>query len=175
MEKELIALLQISEMSKLIGRGKALMPTTQFNAYFLAYHALHHFTSEGLRMKQILDWAMFLELQQYNVDWGAFNDFCERYKLEKFVAVMNFIAVKYLGVAVEQDIIMDGTYAEKVLQSTLYDDEYIFNSGKSNWMVRWLLVKNMMTRDRWKYEDIAQESAWKLLCQNATGFLFDKD
>jgi hypothetical protein len=41
--------------------------------------------------------------------------------------------------------------------------------------VRWLLVKNMLTRDRWKYRDVAQESVLKHLWQNTTGFLFDKD
>lgn len=48
-----------------------------------------------------------------------------------------------------------GVLAEKVMQSTLYDDDYLFNSGKSDWTVRWLLVKNMLTRDKWKYRDIA--------------------
>lgn len=175
MEEELKALLHPHDMCQIDGCGKALMPTAQFNAYFLSYHALHHFTSEGLRMKQILDWAMFLKSQQNNVDWDAFYDFCERYKVDKFAAVMNFIAVNYLGVPIEQNIIMDGTYAEKVLHSTLYDDDYLFNSGKSDWIVRWLLVKNMLIHDRWKYEDIAQENAWKHLWLYATGFLFDKD
>jgi hypothetical protein len=41
--------------------------------------------------------------------------------------------------------------------------------------VRWLLVKNMLTQDRWKYRDVAQESVLKHLWQNVTGFLFDKD
>jgi hypothetical protein len=42
-------------------------------------------------------------------------------------------------------------------------------------MVRWLLVKNMLTRDCWKYREVAQENVLKHLWQNATGFLFDKD
>jgi hypothetical protein len=42
-------------------------------------------------------------------------------------------------------------------------------------MVRWLLVKNMISRDRWKYKDVTQESVMKHLWQNAKGYLFDKD
>lgn len=73
---------------------------------------------------------------------------------------MTRIATDYLGItntdfSDETDI---KQLAENVLGATLYDDDYLFNSGKSAWTVRWLLVKNMLTRDRWKYTDVAQES-----------------
>ena len=178
MEEELRVLALQSKKEELGCKtvGCALVPSAQFNACFLTYHGLHHFLSEGLRMKQILDWAMFLQKEQEKVDWKAYWDFCKRYKLNRFAEVMNYIASEYLDVQLNSsEIKVDGTYAEKVLHSTLYDDDYLFNSGKSDWTVRWLLVKNMFTRDRWKYWDVAQESVLKHLWQNATGFLFDKD
>ena len=171
------------------GCGKAMMPSPQFNACFLTYHGLHHVLSEGLRMKQILDWAMFLQKEQDKVDRDAYWNFCRRYKLERFAEVMMYIATEYLGVETNTNLTkvqLDGlkgevndtnikVLAEKVMQSTLYDDDYLFNSGKSDWTVRWLLVKNMLTRDRWKYRDVAQENVLKHLWQNTTGYLFDKD
>lgn len=179
MEKELVALLNPTGMSRIEGCGEALLPPAQFNAHFLIYHALHHFTSEGLKLKQILDWAVFLHTQQDNVDWQVFNDFCQRYRLDRFAAVMNYIAEYFLGVECHTDstdnTVGIGEWAEKVLQSTLYDDDYLFNSGKSDWTVRWLLVRNMLGRDRWKYEDIAQENIWSHLWHSATGFLMEKD
>ena len=158
--------------------GCALMPSAQFNACFLTYHGLHHFLSEGLRMKQILDWAMLLKTEQDKVDWPAFHDFCKRYQLDKFAAVMNYIAKRYLNVNDNVDDnhnVNVGELAERVLQSTLYDDDYLFNSGKSNWQVRWQLVKNMLIRDRWKYRDIAQQSAWRHLWEQAKGFLLKEE
>lgn len=152
--------------------GCALLPSAQFNACFLTYHGLHHFLSEGLRMKQILDWAMFLKRDQDKVNWAAFNDFCERYQLDNFVAVMNYIATTYLGIKLKcEAIATDGTYAERIIQSTLYDDYYLFNSGKSDWQVRWQIVKNMLLRDKWKYRNIAKENVWHHLWHSATGFL----
>lgn len=174
MEKELIALLGSSNMKKIGGCGEALLPSAQFNAHFLIYHALHHFTSEGLRMKQILDWAAFLQAEQDKVDWRVFDDFCKRYKLDKFAAVMNFIAEHYLNVNLNDNLNLSEyicKLAEMVMKSTLYDDESLFNSGKSDWQVRWLLIRNMFGRDRWKYEDIAQENVWKHLWDNAKGFV----
>lgn len=180
MEEELVCMAKqvIVESGELRDEslGCALIPSAQFNACFLTYHGLHHFLTEGLRMKQILDWAMFLYCEQDKVDWPAFNDFCERYKLNRFAAAMNYIATNYLGINLKHDgIIADGTYAEKLVHSTLYGDDYLFNSGKSDWIVRWLLVKNMFSRDRWKYRDIAQENVWKHLWDNAKGFLMKEE
>lgn len=176
MEGELRLMVQGEGLMVIDGCGKALMSSPQFNACFLTYHGLHHFTSEGLRMKQILDWAVFLQKEQNKVDWPQCNDFCKRYKLDRFAAVMNSIASEYLGVQLNSsDIKVDGTFAEKIMQSTLYDDDYLFNSGKSNWTVRWLLVKNMLTRDKWKYRDIAQLNVWMQLWQNGMGFISNKD
>ena len=176
MEYELREMANAVKLLAIDGCGKALMPSAQFNACFLTYHGLHHFLSEGLRMKQILDWAVFLQKEQDKVNWPQFNEFCQRYKLDKFAAVMNYIALEMLGVELSSPHIKtDGTYANKVISSTLYDDDYLFNSGKSDWAVRWLLVKNMFIRDRWKYHDVAQQNIMKQLWQNAVGFVFDRE
>lgn len=176
MEQELMALLKQEKWKTIKGCAAALMPPALFNACFLTYHSMHHFISEGLRMKQILDWAVFLQSQQKDVDWEAYNTFCKMYKLNRFAGIMNYIAVHCLGIKVTVNgVLMDGQYAEKILQTTLYDDDYLFNSGKSDWAVRWLLVKNMLTRDRWKYRDIAQQNVVAHLWHSARGYLFDKD
>ncbi len=176
MEKEFRFMLNGDGLTVIEGCGKALMPSAQFNACFLTYHGLHHFLSEGLRIKQIIDWAMFLQIEQNKVDWDLFNDFCERYQLNQFASVMNYIATTHLGVELKRKgIVTDGTHAERIIHSTLYDDDYLFNSGKSNWQVRWQLVKNMLVRDRWKYRDIAQQSAWRHLWEQAKGFLLKEE
>lgn len=178
MENDLHFMVHGEGLTIIDGCGKAMMPSPQFNACFLIYHGLHHFLSEGLRMKQILDWAMFLQKEQDKVDWNAYWDFCKRYKLERFASLMTYIATEYLGVETNTNFTNDTNIkvlTEKVMKSTLYNDDYLFNSDKSDWMVRWLLVKNMFTRYRWKYKDVAQESVLKHLWQNATGYLFDKD
>lgn len=173
MEAEFKSILQTEDLQYIPACGKALMPTVQFNACFLIYHGLHHFLSEGLRIKQILDWAMFLQKEQEMIDWPAFNNFCKRYKFDKFAAAMNCIALEYLGIKLKcVNIVTDDTYVERIIQSTLYDDDYLFNSGKGDWCVRWQLVKNMLIRDRWKYRDVAQENVWLHLLQNIKGFVF---
>lgn len=178
MEKELRLMVNSSRLLAIEGCGKALMPTTQFNACFLTYHAMHHFISEGLRMKQVLDWVMFLYHCQNDVDWEAYFDFCSKYKLDRFAAVMNYIATEYFDVDLKDNYNNDpviAELAEKVMRSTLYCDDYLLNSGKSDWTVRLLLLKNMMGRDRWKYEELMQQSVWKRLWLSVTGYIFRRD
>lgn len=148
-------------------------PPVQWNAMFLTYHACAHFVSEGLRLKQILDWAMFLKAHQDDVDWLAFYAYCERNHLKRFADAMTTIAVNYLGVKVTQksQITTDSSYAEKILHNALYEDDYVFSSGESGWKNRWHIVTNLF-KYRWKYEDIYEMSIYKQLWFYITGFIF---
>jgi hypothetical protein len=149
-----------------------LLPPVQWVAMFLTYHACAHFVSEGLRLKQLLDWAMLLERHQNDVDWKRFYEFCEQCHLKRFADAATAICVKYLGVKVSNpDITTNSPYAEKILDSALYDDDYVFGSGEGSWHNRWHLVKNLF-RYRWKYEDIYEESVWRQLWFYVSGYLF---
>ena len=49
-----------------------------FETMFLTYHACAHFLSEGFCLKQNLNWAMFLQKEQNEIDWESFYTFCDR-------------------------------------------------------------------------------------------------
>lgn len=152
--------------------SSTILPPVQWVAMFLTYHALAHFVSEGLRLKQLLDWAMLLEKHQNDVDWKRFYEFCERCHLKRFADAATEICVKFLGVKVSNpDIITNSSFADKILDSALYDDDYVFGSGEGSWHNRWHLVKNLF-HYRWKYEDIYEESVWRQLWFYASGYLF---
>lgn len=154
----------------------AVMPPVQWTVMFLTYHACAHFVSEGLRLKQIVDWVMFLKAHQQDVDWEAFWGFCERNHLRVFAEAMNTIAERWFGVKCHTDSTentegFESPYAERIMKSALYDEDYVFNSGKSGWANRIHLVRNMF-RYRWKYEEVYQTNVWKQLWWYATGFIF---
>lgn len=148
------------------------LPPAQWNAMFLTYHACAHFITEGLRLKQVLDWAMFLQKEQDKVDWEQFYAFCERHHLRRFVDAITAICAKYLGIQIRNSaIIAESPYADKVLNSALYDVDYIYGIGESIWGGRWHLVKSLF-KYRWKYEEIYQQSVLKQLWWYFTGYLF---
>ena len=149
-----------------------LLPPPIFNALFLTYHAQAHFLEEGLKLKQLLDWAMFLKRDANRIDWSYFYSQCEKYHMRRFADVATDIAVHYLGVQLDNpDIVTSSPYTERVLHSTLYDKDYVFSSGESGWVNRWHIIKNLF-KYRWKYNEIYQQSVMKQLYFFIKGFVF---
>lgn len=152
--------------------GGVHYPPVMFNALFLTYHACIHFVSEGLRLKQVLDWVMFVKMHQEEVDWKALHEMCKEFKLDRFLSVMNAIAVEVFGVEKKAtEMVCESPYVEKVMNSILYDDDYIFNTTEGNWQQRFHIVSNMI-KYRWKYRDIYQQSIVSQLWTNIVGFIF---
>lgn len=152
--------------------SNVLLPPVMFNALFLTYHAFIHFMSEGLRLKQVLDWVMFVNKHQADIDWNELHHQCEHYKLNRFLIAMNAIAVDFFGVEKKADeMLCESPYKDRMLTSILYDDDYIFNSGQGKWKQRYHIVSNMV-KYHWKYRDIAQQSVIKQLWTNLLGFIF---
>lgn len=167
----LVDMLNEVTFEKLPGTG-ALLPPPMFNALFLTYHALAHFLEEGLRLKQILDWAMFLKKDADKVNWKEFYCLCDRFHFTRFANVMNDIAVHYLGIKIEnKEILAISPYAEKVIHSTFCDKDYIFASGLSGWSNRWHIIRNLF-KYHWKYKDIYQHSILRQMWYYVWGYLF---
>ena len=171
LQKELVDALKTDKWEH-YPNSNICLPPVQWNAMFLTYHACAHFITEGLRLKQVFDWAMFLQKEQNNVDWEQFYAYCDRHHLRRFADAITAICVKHLGIQINNsEIVTESPYADKILQSALYDDDYIYGAGESRWGGRWHLVKSLF-KYRWKYEEIYQQSVWKQLWWYFTGFLF---
>ena len=156
----------------LLSTTSALLPPPMFNALFLTYHAMTHFLEEGLKLKQILDWAMFLKREADKVDWTEFYRQCDKFHLRRFADVMTDIAVHCLGVGLDNPAVgCSSPYTEQVLKSTFYDEDYVFSSGQGGWTNRWHIVRNLW-KYRWKYHKIYQHSILRQLWFYATGYIF---
>ena len=172
LEKELEKALNVDEGEFKQLTAVTVLPPVQWTAMFLTYHACGHFLIEGLRLKQVLDWATFLKAHQNDVDWSDYYSFCQRYHLITFAETITSICCDYLGVRVSNsNIRTNSTYADKMLNSILYDDDYIYSESKGGWREKWHIVRNLF-HYRWKYEEIYKESIWKQLWYYATGYLF---
>lgn len=166
--------LKNEQFGTLPGTG-VLLPPPMFNALFLTYHAQAHFLEEGLKLKQLLDWAMFLKRDANKIDWSYFYSICEKYHLRRFAEVATDIAVHYLGVEIENPgVVTKSPYTEKVIHSTLHDNDFVFNSGQSEWVNRWHIIKTLL-KYRWKYHDIYQHSILWQLWWYLVGFVFKSE
>ena len=175
LEKELEEVLNMDSSGFLHYSSHVLIPPYQWVAMFQTYHACAHFLSEGLRLKQVLDWAMFLEKHQNDVDWKSYYEFCDRNHLRKFADAMTSICVEYLCVNITlSDIYCHSPYTERVLNDMLYNDDYIYSEGLGAWECRKQVIKNLF-KHRWKYEEIYDENVWQQLWYYVSGFLLNKE
>ena len=149
-----------------------LLPPSMFNALFLTYHACSHFLGEGLRLKQLVDWAMFLKQDADKIDWHLFATLCRQFHLYRFAEVATDIAMNKLGVIIHNPMVFSNSiFTQKVIDSTLFDNDYVFSGSDGKWGNRWHVIKNMY-RYSWKYHKIYQSSVLIQSFLALAGFMF---
>ena len=82
--------------------AKLLFPSPLLNCLFVARHNAIHFAAEHLNLRQLLDWALFVEKRHKDIDWNYFWTIVKKMGMEKFVLCMAFIAIRQL--TFEKDI-----------------------------------------------------------------------
>lgn len=159
-----------SKLERLDGTEIYVLPV-EAEGLFMLYHSLTHFLVEGINLRHFVDWACWIKTNQDKVEWKEFYSLCQRFRLDGFADVLNTIAVKYLGVELnDKRIFADSEFAERTIESALYDDTSIYNRGKGQWYQRLHVIGNAF-RYSWKYRDVAHYSMIGYVWQFVYGFL----
>ena len=138
---------------------------------FMLYHSLTHFLVEGINLRHFVDWACWIKTNQDKLQWTDFYAQCKRFRLDGFVDVLNTIAVKWLGVELhDMTIFADSPYAERTIESALFDNSSIYNRSKGRWYERMHVIGNAF-KYSWKYRDVARYSLLGYLWQFVRGFV----
>lgn len=155
-----------------IGNSNLYYPSGQFHAMFLTMHALNHFLYEGIRLRHLCDWVCFLNAERANVDWEEFNRRCAEVGAERFVAAMNAVCTRYLGLNLSGTTLKcDGRSAARLLRDTLDGGRRI--SGISNlWRQRMAKIRNMID-SRWKFRDLYDRNFLSSIVRLAVGVVVD--
>ena len=74
-----------------------LFPSPLLNCLFIARHNAIHFAAEHLNLRQLLDWILFVEKRNEDIDWNRFWNISKTMGMDKFVLCMVFIAVEHLS------------------------------------------------------------------------------
>lgn len=159
-----------NEVRKTIFDTKIEMPSAMFNALFLNHHSLTHFLSEGIRLRHILDWALFLQKEQNNIDWERFYALCEEYDMRAFVDCSTAIAVEALGLKITNPkIVVVSPYTEQVLDSIINDEDAVFSQNVCAWRKRIMLVRNIFA-SKWKYKAFSNRSMFMTFISLVWGY-----
>ena len=80
-----------------LGGVEVQCPPGQFNAVYLLVHILLHFISDGVALRQIMDWAIVLRECADEIDTGRLLHELRCLGIEDAYKVFGYIAVCYLG------------------------------------------------------------------------------
>ena len=160
-----------NEARQAIFDTKIEMPSAMFNALFMNYHSLTHFLSEGIRLRHILDWALFLAKEQNNLDWERFYASCEVFDMRAFVDCSTALAVEVFGIKIiNPKIVAQSPYTQQVLESVINDDNAVFAQNVGAWRKRIMLVRNIFASE-WKYKAFSSRNIFTTFISLVWGYL----
>lgn len=76
---------------------KVYLPPPNLHALFLIRHMVSHFAAAEISLRQVLDWAFFVEKHAKVVDWKWLLSVLEEYHMRNFFDSINGICVDDLG------------------------------------------------------------------------------
>lgn len=97
------------------------LPSANLHALFLLRHCMHDFASAEMNLRQLLDWAFFIEKHTNEIDWKWFIEILKSYKMMDFFNCLNAICVGDLGfdVNIFPKVQFDPFVKERVLNEIL--------------------------------------------------------
>lgn len=76
---------------------KVYLPSPNLHALFLIRHMVSHFAAAEISLRQVLDWAFFVEKHKDEVDWNWLLGVLDKYHMKDFFNLINAICVEDLG------------------------------------------------------------------------------
>lgn len=139
---------------------KLYVPSPDFHAFFLLRHAMNHFASSELTIRQLLDWAFFAKAHGEKVDWLRLIAECERFGMMPLFAVFNAICVDELGF---DATIFPNMHCDQIIKQRVLQE--LFSCKNSEEEPKWFLSRIIYKFRRWnangwKHKLCYKESMW---------------
>lgn len=139
---------------------KVYLPSPNLHALFLLRHAMIEFAAGGINLRQLLDWAFFVEKHSSNVDWDWLHYTLDRYHMRGFYNYLNTICVYDLGFesAMFKQEQVNTFQKERVLNEIL--SPAIPNIKPNRIIPRVIWKFKRWKANEWKHNLCYEESMW---------------
>lgn len=124
---------------------RVVLPSARLNALFLLRHAAGHFASEGICLRNVLDWGLFVNATPA-LEWDWLWQMAEEYNMHRFLMSLNAICVEDFGMDAARfdQRHYDAALKEKVLAEIMLGPESISRTSA-------LVRTQQWWRHRWKH------------------------
>lgn len=158
MEKIFKELAQDDSCSIDVQGARIYLPSANFHALFLLRHAVSHFASTHLNLRQVLDWAFFVEKHTDEIDWPWLLGILGCFHMTDFFNCLCRICVDDLGFekSVFHSGSVDNSLKERVLNDILKPE---FQGKEPRGLLRRVLFKyRRWHSNAWKHRLCYKES-----------------
>lgn len=141
---------------------KLYLPSPDLHALFLLRHLVNHFAAAEITLRQILDWAFFVEKHTKEVDWNWLVSLLDQYHMNEFFICINAICVEDLGFssAIFPYVQFSPSLKDKVLADIL-DPEFKADEPKG-FVHRMAYKYRRWQGNAWKQRLCYNESRWSM-------------
>ena len=142
---------------------RVYLPSPNLHALFLVRHNVAHFTSASVSLRQILDWAFFVEKHTKEIDWVWLVELLKKNHMLDLYNTINAICVDDLGfdAKIFPYVKYNPVLKEKVLDDILYPQ---YTADEPSCLIPRLIYKyKRWNGNRWKHELCYKESMWSVL------------
>ena len=150
---------------------KVYLPSVNLHALFLLRHSMSNFASTGFQLRQLLDWAFFVEKHGEEIDWDWLESQLEHFGMKKLYDVFNAICVEDLGFSVKlfPQVQFQPQFKKRVLNDVLSPEFSEKESGV--FLSRAVFKYRRWKANEWKHELCFNDSLWSAFWSGVWGHL----
>jgi len=139
---------------------RVYLPSPNLHALFLLKHTMNDFTSFSMTLRQLLDWAFFVEKHGADIDWKWLVCMLKKFHMNEFFNTINAICVEDLGFEAS---IFHSVQFETILKDRVLNDilNPRYTAEEPTWLIPRLMYKYKRWKSNgWKHEMCYNESMW---------------
>lgn len=117
------------------GHKVDIFPPT-FESVFLISHMVNHVYEEGLGLRQVIDYAMFLDRCADKIDWLQHDEWLSKMRMQRSFRIFTCICVKYLGLSLPSHVQPFSFKEEEWGKELMEDIMTVGNFGRGKYVFR---------------------------------------
>jgi hypothetical protein len=137
-----------------------VFPSVEFNAIYLLRHCAAHFASTEMTVRQVLDWAFFMEKHHREIKWDEYIPYIKQEGMYRFYNLLGLFCMSHLGFDAS---IFHGLYSDGLIER--FSNEILepeFKDRENGRLLHSLSVKpRRWWHNRWKNRLCYPDSAWE--------------
>lgn len=140
---------------------KVYLPSPNLHALFLLKHSMTDFAAFFVTLRQVLDWAFYVEKHSEEIDWDWLHRIVEKYHMTDFFNCISAICVEDLGfeASIFHRVQFNPMLKKKILEDIL-EPEFSRVPPDGRLLPKALYMYRRWKGNEWKHKLCYNESMW---------------